>query len=142
MEQTHLIGLHNNNSGLGNSELIDWDLASHRLRLIPLLNDMPLQCLRSQNGILLTVNQQSGNLALWKFQDILSAPNPRPRLSLYGYDGGKWLAITPEGYYACSPGVEQVLCWEQDGQRYPLAKYAKQYHRPDIIRQALQRLGR
>jgi len=46
-----------------------------------------------------------------------------------------------EGYYDCSLDVEQVLGWQQDGQQYPLAKFATQYHRPDLVRQALSGLA-
>ena len=103
--------------------------------------------------------------AATQHQDMASSPDGRyllvstgtHRLSLYRTDGsrfpflnfvrtnGEWVCWMPEGYYAASPGGEKMIGWaESRGSSefplfHPAEKFAKQFHRPDIIRLALEK---
>ncbi|MBV8268120.1 MAG: caspase family protein, partial [Planctomycetaceae bacterium] len=62
-----------------------------------------------------------------------------PLLSLF-VAGDDWIAWTPEGYYAASPGGEKLMGWHvNDGPDriatfYPAAKLRKSLYRPDVIK--------
>jgi WD40 repeat protein len=66
-----------------------------------------------------------------------------PLLSLF-FAGDDWIAWTPEGYYAASPGGENLMGWqlgngpEQVGTFVPASQFHKSLYRPDIIKLALQ----
>ncbi len=60
--------------------------------------------------------------------------------------GSEWIAWTPAGYYACSPGGERLMGWvvnHRDLNQAPVFYTAEQCHRalyrPEIIRQLLVR---
>jgi hypothetical protein len=77
----------------------------------------------------------------------LSSELPRldPLLSLFT-DGQEWVAWTPEGYYAASPGGESLIGWQVDhGLTQPPDFYtARQFrdslYRPDVIRKLFRTL--
>jgi hypothetical protein len=97
--------------------------------------------------------------------DIAASPDGRyivttsgtARLNIYRTDGsiypllsfaqlnGEWVAWTPEGYYAASPGGEKMFGWAVNNgpnalaSFHPAAKYAKQFHRPDILKLAIEK---
>ena len=62
-----------------------------------------------------------------------------PLLSLF-FAGDDWIAWTPEGYYAASPGGEKLMGWhvndgpDQMATFYPAAKFRKSLYRPDVIK--------
>ncbi|MBV8678774.1 MAG: caspase family protein, partial [Planctomycetaceae bacterium] len=62
-----------------------------------------------------------------------------PLLSLF-VAGDDWIAWTPEGYYAASPGGEKLMGWHvNDGPDrmatfFPAAKFRKSLYRPDVIK--------
>ncbi len=66
-----------------------------------------------------------------------------PLVSLYVI-GDDWIAWTPEGYYAASPGGERIMGWQVpgEGNGLPMFSHAARFHsslyRPDIIRRLLQ----
>ncbi len=49
-----------------------------------------------------------------------------------------WIAYTPDGYYDGSPGAAKFIRWRVGDQLYPAAKFETQFHRPDLVRKALQ----
>jgi WD40 repeat protein len=49
-----------------------------------------------------------------------------------------WLVSTPDGFYDASPGIERFLRWRVGERLYPASKFAPQFHRPDLVQQALQ----
>jgi WD40 repeat protein len=57
--------------------------------------------------------------------------------------GDDWIAWTPEGYYAASPGGEKLMGWQvnqgkdQLARFLPAAAFRKTLYRPDIIRRLL-----
>ena len=66
-----------------------------------------------------------------------------PLLSLF-VAGPDWIAWTPEGYYAASPGGERLMGWHVNqgllslGTYYPAAQFRKSLYRPDVIRLLLR----
>ncbi|MCX7206033.1 MAG: caspase family protein [Proteobacteria bacterium] len=68
------------------------------------------------------------------------ADNGALLLSLFLHpDGIRWVMWTPQGYYDASPGSDQLLGWQinrgPDSQPdfFPVGKFRKTYHRPDVI---------
>src|SRR5581483_3661620 len=55
-----------------------------------------------------------------------------------------WVAWTPEGYYAASPGGEKLLGWhvsngpDQLATFHPLSKFRASLYRPDVIARLLE----
>ncbi len=66
-----------------------------------------------------------------------------PLLSLF-FAGDDWIAWTPEGYYAASPGGENLMGWqvsngpEQVGNFAAASQFHKSLYRPDVIKLALK----
>ena len=62
-----------------------------------------------------------------------------PLLYLF-FAGEDWIAWTPEGYYAASPGGERLMGWqvsngpEQVGTFVPASQFHKSLYRPDVIK--------
>lgn len=70
---------------------------------------------------------------------IYAAARRQSLLSLFflEYD---WIAWTPEGYYAASPGGERLMGWQMNnglekmGSFYPATQFRKSLYRPDLIK--------
>ena len=66
-----------------------------------------------------------------------------PLLSCF-FSGNDWVVWTPEGYYAASPGGEQMIEWKVDNGRekfaslYPASKFRQSLYRPDVIKLLLK----
>ena len=66
-----------------------------------------------------------------------------PVLSLF-FAGDDWIAWTPAGYYAASPGGEQLMGWHVNNglaamaSYYPASRFRKTLHRPDVIKRLLE----
>ncbi|HEY1049267.1 MAG TPA: WD40 repeat domain-containing protein [Prosthecobacter sp.] len=58
-------------------------------------------------------------------------------------DRKRWVLWTPEGYYDCSPGAEDLIGWhvnrgrDHEADFFPAAKFRDQFYRPDIIQLVL-----
>ena len=58
-------------------------------------------------------------------------------------DRKRWVLWTPEGYYDCSPGSEDLIGWhvnrgkDEAADFFPAAKFRDQFFRPDIIQKVL-----
>jgi len=69
-----------------------------------------------------------------------------PLLSLF-FAGDDWIAWTPEGYYAASPGGENLMGWRLNNGPdklatfYPAALFHKSLYRPDVIKRLLEAGG-
>jgi len=65
-----------------------------------------------------------------------------PLLSLF-IAGRDWIAWTPEGYFAASPGGERLIGWHVNqgpnamGLLHPAAQFRKTLYRPDVIQRLL-----
>lgn len=70
---------------------------------------------------------------------VWSANDRRLLLSLF-VARNDWIAWTPEGYYAASPGGEQLMGWQlyrgfdELGDFHPAAQFRKTFYRPDVIK--------
>jgi WD40 repeat protein len=54
------------------------------------------------------------------------------------YGGRDWLVTTPGAYFDGSPGGRSLIRWRVGEAEYPLARFEKQFHRPDILARLLQ----
>jgi WD40 repeat protein len=65
--------------------------------------------------------------------------HPNPVLSVFAV-GSEWVAWTPEGYYAASPGGERLMGWHVNNGTdklasfYPASRFRASLYRPDLIR--------
>jgi WD40 repeat protein len=65
-----------------------------------------------------------------------------PLVSLF-VTGHDWIAWTPQGYYAASPGGEKLMGWHVNngpdrlGSFYPATQFRKALYRPDVIKKLL-----
>jgi hypothetical protein len=61
-------------------------------------------------------------------------------------DGKKWVAWTPLGHYAASPGGEDLIQWQinrgldQEPVTYSVSRFRDQFYRPDVIERVLDNL--
>ena len=59
-------------------------------------------------------------------------------------DGQRWLAWTPNGYFAASAGGDALAGWHFNNGHdraalfYPLSRFAMEFHRPEVIRRVLE----
>ncbi len=56
----------------------------------------------------------------------------------------RWIAWTPSGYYAASPGAEELIGWHVNGKTwdaaphfYPASRFRDRFYRPDVVQQVL-----
>jgi WD40 repeat protein len=74
---------------------------------------------------------------------IWTPDRAEPLLSLF-VARDDWIAWTPEGYYAASPGGERLMGWQiSNGPEalatfYPASQFRKSLYRPDLIRRVLE----
>jgi WD40 repeat protein len=62
---------------------------------------------------------------------LVTVPPPAP-----GADG--WIALAPEGFYDSAPGAERLIAWSVGGSLFPVAAFEQTFHRPELVRRALQ----
>lgn len=49
-----------------------------------------------------------------------------------------WIAFTPEGYYASSPGAASFIRWRVGDTLFSAETYERIFHRPDLVQKTLQ----
>lgn len=66
-------------------------------------------------------------------------------LSFFSHSDFKhWVLWTPEGFYDCSPGGEDLIGWhinrgaEKEADFFPAARFREQFYRPDVIDRVLK----
>jgi len=93
----------------------------------------------SSDGELLASASSDGSIKLWPVRRLLSRDDAAAEaVSLVSSpDGSAWLAATPEGYYDCSLGGENLVVWRVGGRFYPFDHFEEEFHRPDLVRLAL-----
>ncbi|MCA9111366.1 MAG: caspase family protein, partial [Planctomycetaceae bacterium] len=86
----------------------------------------------------------SGDMTLRVWDVNAKGDGPiEPLLSLF-FAEEEWIAWTPQGYYASSPGGERLMGWhvnngrEQLASFFPASQFHKQFYRPDLIQEVLQ----
>ena len=73
---------------------------------------------------------------------IWQPAHTKPLLSLF-VAGNDWIAWTPEGYFAASPGGEGLMGWQVNAGPeslaafHPAAHFAESLYRPDVLRRLL-----
>jgi WD40 repeat protein len=73
---------------------------------------------------------------------IWDPERPESLLALF-FAGDDWIAWTPDGYYAASPGGEKLMGWQLNqgrdklGRFLPAADFRKALYRPDVIGRVL-----
>ncbi len=60
-------------------------------------------------------------------------------LSLFAHpDNERWVLFTPDGFFDCSPGAEELVGWhinqglEKEAKFYPLSQFYEQYYTPNL----------
>jgi WD40 repeat protein len=87
------------------------------------------------NDYLLTASDDQ-TLRIW------NPDQPHPLVSLF-FAGNNWIAWTPEGFYACSPGGEHLMGWhvnnglDKIASFRPAVQFHQSYYRPDVIKRLL-----
>jgi hypothetical protein len=90
----------------------------------------------SPDGRFLLSASNDHTLRLWKLDQ------EEPLLSLF-FAGNEWIAWTPRGYYAASPGGEKLLGWhvnngpDKMATFWPAAFFHSSFYRPDVIKRLL-----
>ena len=96
----------------------------------------------SPDGRYLLSASQDMTFCVWNLQAAEKGPLT-PLLSLY-FAGEDWIAWTPDGYYAASPGGERLMGWHVNNDLdelasfYPATQFRKQFFRPDVIGRLLE----
>jgi WD40 repeat protein len=90
----------------------------------------------------------NGRFAVAAFGDgtirWFSATDGKELLALYPHsDHKRWVAWTPEGYYDCSPGAEDLIGWhvnngtDQAADFYPVGQFFEKFYHPKLLAQVL-----
>ncbi len=73
------------------------------------------------------------------------ADNGQELLAFFPHaDRRRWILWTPQGYYDCSPGGEDLIGWhlnrckEQGADFFSAARFRNIYYRPDVVKRVLQ----
>ncbi len=100
----------------------------------------PWQVNLSDDGRWLVAAFSDGTLRWYRQQDgseqLAVFPHP---------DGRRWVAWTPAGYFAASPGGEDLVGWQLDrGEKqaadfYPASRFRGEYYRPDLISEVVNK---
>ncbi|MBF0185856.1 MAG: caspase family protein [Magnetococcales bacterium] len=95
----------------------------------------------SQDGRVAVVGYGDGTVRWHRMQD------GQELLALFvTKDGRRWVQWTPQGYYAASPGAEELLGWhlnrgkEREAAFFPVARFREQFSRPDVVTRVLDSL--
>ncbi len=113
-----------------------WDANTGDLKLSRMLAQS-LYYLRFSDGGKTALGINNYSIQLWDTKQLLSEENPLPHATFNWFDGGKWLITTSLGYFDCSPELKGALAWRYAGKMYPYQQFAQQYHKPELVRQAL-----
>lgn len=119
-------------SGSGDNTIIKWEMESERRRGQLAGHSSSVNSVAvSADGKIVVSGSNDGSIRLWRVSDgmLLS--------SFYALDENDYLAVTPQGYYACSPGAEKYAGWRVGSTVYGLEQYSGHLKKPQNIRQVL-----
>lgn len=95
----------------------------------------------SGDGRLLVAPLEDGTIRWYRMED------GQELLALFPHkDGRRWVVWTPSGYYACSPGADELIGWHVNNGKdkspdfYPVSRFRSVYYRPDVIERVLATL--
>lgn len=97
----------------------------------------------SADGRYLAAGSADETVRIWPLRTEAALVDPL--LSLFQGSDGEWVAWTPEGYYACSPGGERLVGWhvnrglDKAADYYPAYQFRRRLYRPDVISRLLER---
>jgi WD40 repeat protein len=103
-------------------------------------------------GVVWRVNQSpDGRVAVAAFGDSTirwyRAEDGTELLALYvTEDAQRWVAFTPKGYYAASPGAEDLIGWhvnrgpDQAADFFPASRFRDRFYRPDVVSRVIAAL--
>ena len=92
----------------------------------------------TEDGLLAVVAIGDGTIRWYRMTD------GKELLALFPHnDGRRWVLWTPSGYYAASPGAEDMIGWhrnngaDREADFFPCAQFRSIYARPDVIDKVL-----
>jgi WD40 repeat protein len=95
----------------------------------------------SANGHFIIAGHNDGTIRWYRESD------GKELLALFPHaDRKRWVLWTPQGYYDCSPGAENLLGWhvnrgrDQAADFFPVARFRAIYYRPDVVQRVLANL--
>jgi WD40 repeat protein len=104
--------------------------------------NLPRECVAvktSGNGQVAAVALDNG-MYLW-----LDMKEGMPLMTLFAHpDNSRWVLWTPDGYYDCAAGAEDLIGWnlnqgpDKAAAFYPVARFRNAFYRPDVIDRLLQ----
>jgi WD40 repeat protein len=121
------------NPSYGPSEVILWDIASgERLRTLAGHTRRLGSAAFSPDGRQIVTASYDGTTRIW------DPATGKELVRLLSLDGGReWLAATPDGYFHGSPKGCRRVTWRVGNEVFPVDKYEKEFHRPEIIARSL-----
>ncbi len=106
------------------------------------LHDLVLDVAPSPDDRYVLSASQDQVLRVWQVEP------KRLRLTLSLFVAGPdWIAWTPEGYYAATPGGERMMGWLVDNgpaklaSYYPADRFRARFYRPDVVKLVLEKGG-
>jgi len=90
----------------------------------------------SPDGKRIITVAQDGRLRLWDAETLIE------KAQFIAYDGGEWLSMTPDGYYAASARGDQYLNASLGNTVTGIDRYRSTFNRPDILAARLSNTGR
>ncbi len=124
--------------GESDGKIICWDLPSGHRRPAVKLSDEHLRYMLPAGKNTLVTCDDNNDIAIRPAHPLLAGTPVPACATLYNFDQDIWLAVSSQGYFDCSIPASKAFCWQYQGELYPYEKFAEQYHRPDLLRKALE----
>ena len=116
-----------------------FDAGAHEAWSVPA--PAALRVAQSPDGRLVVAALRDGTVRWYRASDGVEL------LALFLHaDGKRWVAFTPSGYYAASPGGEDLVGWQVDNgpdraaDFFPASKFRDRFYRPDVVSLVLKTL--
>ncbi|MCX7308752.1 MAG: caspase family protein [Afipia sp.] len=109
---------------------------------VDLVTGRVLTGLGSEPGEVITVaSSPDGRLAIVLAKDgvlrVYDSANGDLLITTAALSDGTWLSITPEGFFASSPGGENLVSIKRAGESYGIEQFYQSLYRPDLVREKL-----